>query len=235
MRCRNIIYFLLLTILCVLTVPQQWTSVRAASPITDQQWKELTNDKAFRYAKEKEMKEIKDMSVSDNFISGLVAAIFAFFSTSFGKTLVWIILFGIIGYALAKIVISERAGFFRKSKQISDEEPPTYEVPTEDLMKTNWEEYLDRASKDGNMRLVIRYSYMLMLQLMQRRQIIHYRPDKTNYDYYFELNSTNHKYPFRQLTRQYEYAWYGNYPVSESAYKEYMQTFASLKSQLYRS
>ena len=230
---KHIICFLLFTILCVVVVPVH-TRVLAASPITDQQWKQLTEEKAFGYAKEIEMKEVKDTSASDNFISGLVAAIFAFFSTSFGKTLVWVILFVIIGYALAKIVISERAGFFRRTKAVADEQVNINEVPAEDLMDVNWNEYLRKATEEGNMRLAIRYSYMLMLQLMQKRQIINYRPEKTNYDYYYELSNSTYKSPFRQLTRQYEYAWYGNYPVSQTAYQEYLQAFELLKARLHQ-
>ncbi len=80
-------------------------------------------------------------------------------------------------------------------------------------------------------RLAIRYSYMLLLQLLQQKGQIQYRPDKTNYEYYHELNET-YKKDFRILTRQYEYAWYGNFEVAEDSYRRYMDTFNHLKKTL---
>ena len=149
--------------------------------------------------------------------------------------IVWVLLFLLIGFALFRILSADRTGLFKRRKEQPEDEGNDQEVLTEDMLHTNWEEYIDKATREGNTRMAVRYSYMMLLQLLQKRQLIQYRTDKTNYDYYYELANTNLKTPFRQLTRQYEYAWYGNYPIQEEAYQEYLNTFNNLKSQLYRS
>ena len=43
--------------------------------------------------------------------------------------------------------------------------------------------------------------------------------DRTNFDYLLQLGSTKYYNDFFRLTRNYEYSWYGQFPVSEEAYK----------------
>jgi hypothetical protein len=68
--------------------------------------------------------------------------------------------------------------------------------------------------------------------LLQERSLIVYRPDKTNIQYYRELTDSPFRQPFRDLSRQYEYAWYGNYLPSKAVLDYYMQQFNSIKKSL---
>ena len=102
----------------------------------------------------------------------------------------------------------------------------------EDITNTNWEALLQKASANNDLRLAVRYSYMWLLQLLQEHELIKYRGDKTNYEYYSELAGTNYKQSFKQLSRQYEYTWYGNFLPSDTAYQQYLSLFGNLKTQL---
>ena len=230
----TLILILLLTV-CMLLLPDTVGTAVAAEQLTDDQWQKLTNDKAFGYSKETELAAPKKPSATDNIFSTIIAAIVLFFSSGMGKMIVWVLLFLLIGFALFRILSADRTGLFKRRKEQPEDEGNDQEVLTEDMLHTNWEEYIDKATREGNTRMAVRDSYMMLLQLLQKRQLIQYRTDKTNYDYYYELANTNLKNPFRLLTRQYEYAWYGNYPIQEEAYQEYLNTFNNLKSQLYRS
>ena len=100
------------------------------------------------------------------------------------------------------------------------------------ILKADLTKLLQEAIDDKDALLVIRYSFMQILQLMQQRELISYRNDKTNYEYYSELKDLQLRPSFRFLSRQYEYAWYGHYQLSPATYDEYMQTFNSLKNRL---
>ena len=76
---------------------------------------------------------------------------------------------------------------------------------------------------------------MGVLHLLQDNNLIAYRDDKTNYDYYQELKATDYKQPFRNLSRVYEYTWYGNYSINDNTLQQYMGIFNGLKQQLQRS
>jgi hypothetical protein len=199
-------------------------SVSNKRTITQSQWSTLTDDKAFSYKDEKEQKE-KVQENSGSFFN----ALFAFFSRSFGKVLIWLLVIILLVFGIYKIFISDRFYLFEKEKRSSAGSPVEN---IEDITDVNWEDRLQQALKANDFRLAVRYSYMWFLQLLQQQQLIQYRTDKTNYDYYSELADSAYKQPFRVLTREYEYAWYGHYDLSEAAFNDYMQTFNSLKHKL---
>ena len=47
-----------------------------------------------------------------------------------------------------------------------------------------------------------------------------------------ELGDTVYKQPFKQLSRRYEYAWYGKYECTMAMYDEYIGLFNNVKHQL---
>jgi hypothetical protein len=221
-----------LVVLTVMFTPRLSYRAEAVTPMTEQQWQQLTKDKAFGYKDKKETHKPDREEESATMISNLIAAVLQFFSSSLGKAIVWSVFFLLLGYALIRIFLGTKTGLFRSTKKIQLEEEHEGVIEHEDLLEKDWEYPLQRAMKEGNTRLAIRYSYMLLLQVLQEHHFIHYRSDKTNYDYYNELSNKAYKLPFRQLTREYEYAWYGNYPVSPDSYNAYMNRFNHLKQQI---
>ena len=75
------------------------------------------------------------------------------------------------------------------------------------------------AAAAGNFRLAIRLMFLRSLKNMSEKNIIRYKQDKTNFDYLVELHPTTYYNNFFKVTRSYEYSWYGQFPVSEDAYR----------------
>lgn len=200
----------------------------AAKQMLPKQWQELTNDKNFTY---RNKLEVIEKPPKENFFQTVLSGIYVFFSSNIGKFIIWALFFLLLGWALYKIFLSDRTGLFSRKKETPEGGP----APTEeDLMNANWEKLLKQAMADNDVKLTVRYSYMWLLQLLQEKELINYRNDKTNQEYFAELGGTDYKQPFRQLSRQYEYAWYGNYPLSVEAYDGYMDTFNTVKNLLSR-
>lgn len=218
----RILFILLVALLMPTSHALAIDSLRHAP--TQQQWEQLTSDKAFGYKTEKEGVRQKE-DTSSNAIMKFIYLVAAFFSSGIGTALLWILLFAFVAWALYKLFLGN---VFQRSKKYQRPPPGNYD-DMEDLAATNWEAALQKAISNNDTRLAIRFSYMLLLQLMQEKGQIQYRPDKTNYEYYNEL-SDRYKSGFRLLTRQYEYAWYGNFSVADESYKTYMETFNHLKS-----
>ena len=206
-----------------------------ATSISNAQWRELTNDKAFSYKDEKEMHKATKQNANENAFATFWRWIVVFFSSPAGKSIIWLTFFFVIGYAIFKAFFSEHTQLFGKHKKAPPSPDNDNQLQSEDVLTTDWETYLKQAMAANDIRLAVRYSYMHLLQLLQQRQYIQYRADKTNNDYYHELNNDEIRQPFRRLTRQYEFAWYGNYPVQQQAYDHYMETFNALKNRISRS
>lgn len=194
--------------------------------ITHAQWQRLTDDKAFYYKNQTENVLHAQPSTNNLFLQ-LLASIVKFLSSPVGHVILWTLFIGLIAYILYYITKGKNLFRFGKKKQHLNKEQSE-----EDISQTDWERYLRDAVGNGDIRLAVRYSYMLMLHLLQERQFIQYRPDKTNYEYYRELTGTPYGPLFKKLSRSYEYAWYGHLPLPPAAYDDYMHTFNTVKEKL---
>jgi len=198
--------------------------------LSRQQWQQLTSDTSFNYKDRKEATEKKQTQVKENAFFKAIQSILDFFGTTFGQLLFWGVLLAFFAYVAYKMFVNENFFLFKKEKKKQQQTGNIAEE--EDITTTDWEEKMHQAIKANDIRYAVRYSYMWFLQLLQKKELIIYRNDKTNYDYYSELTETSYKQPFKQLSRQYEYAWYGHFALPESAFNDYMQLFTNVKKQL---
>lgn len=219
-------------VFCLLCFAIQPVITRAGSDrtITTEQWQKLTGDKAFNYKNEKE-KARKPAEYKENAFSKFVRTFIELLASGAGLALAWVLVICIVVFILYKLFSGNGSIMFSKRKKAMND-PGTQAQEEEDIAATNWEALLHKAITNNDMRAAVRYSYMRLLQLLQQHELIQYRNDKTNYEYYTELSETGYKQPFKQLSRQYEYAWYGHYNLSPAVYNEYIALFNNLKKQL---
>lgn len=242
-RFLNRIFLLLFIITCVSTLQPPLYAQEATQEeqlyqsqsrqVPPEQWNELTREKDFSYRDKKEWEQPvqakKEKKPTSERSFKFIESIIKFFTSDAGVVLLYVIIFAIALWVIYKVVIGERSSLFgRKSRQLA----VSQEIIEEDILEVNWQQRLNDATAKGDLRLAIRFAYMWGLQLLQENQLINYRIDKTNYDYLNELQDDAHKQPFRKLTRQYEYAWYGHYEVSNSSYEEFQREFQSFKTKL---
>lgn len=221
---RRITLFILFLLL--LHAPVYAKSERTISP---EQWKQLASDKAFNYVND--IEKVKEQKpIQPGIFAKMFRALFNFLGSGGGTFLLWMLVGGVVIYILYKLVLNKESFMFSRGrkKQVDND----LHAEEEDITSTNWEALQQQAMNNDDLRLAIRYGYMRLLQLLQHRELIQYRIDKTNYEYAAELNDTNYKQPFKQLSRQYEYAWYGGFAPSASAYREYQDLFNNVKKQL---
>ena len=205
--------------------------VFAAQPVTPAQWQQLTADKAFTYKNDTEAVP-PPIEYKPGIFAKAVRSFLGFLAGKEGNILLWIIVISIITYIIYKVFLHKDSFLFGKNKKIIKVSSSAQEDDEMDIATTNWETLLHNALHNNDYRLAVRYSYMWMLQIMQQRGLIQYRLDKTNYEYYTELNETGYKQQFKQLSRQYEYAWYGRFAMSHAAYNEYKELFDNIRKEL---
>ncbi|RSK45657.1 DUF4129 domain-containing protein [Hymenobacter perfusus] len=85
----------------------------------------------------------------------------------------------------------------------------SYDAETEDLHALDLDVLLTQAEEARNYRLAVRLGYLRVLRQLSDKGLIKWQPDKTNHDYLYELPTGPLPESFRELTRQFEYVWYG--------------------------
>jgi hypothetical protein len=224
------VWLLLCTMLLVLPTKAQQPQKKPAPAVQKEVvytteftdgWNNITDDKKFRYTFPTQNNQQSDTNFLADFIRFLL--------TDAGTFLCWacaiIVILAFIHYLLKN---KSYYIFYRSPKKYS----PQTSTHTADQETDHWNDLLQKAMQDKNARLTVRYSFMGVLHMLQDKQLIQYRDDKTNFDYSLEIKKTPYHVLFKQLSRTYEYAWYGNYSLPPERLDEYMNTFHNIKQQL---
>ena len=145
-----------------------------------------------------------------------------FFLSKITRYFFWSLAVFFICFILYKLFFAE--GFFQRSYtrsavNILDDQSERLS-PDADYSKL-----IAQAVTQKNYRLAIRYYYLQSLQKLTAKGLIEFAPDKTNHEYLRELTGKKYKNEFAALTLNYEYAWYGEFDISETIFESVQQKF----------
>jgi hypothetical protein len=166
-------------------------------------------------------------------LARLFQRIFSFDSTSSALTYVgyffkflYYLAIVLVIYLIAKTLLKREGRwiFGRKSDKL-DISTETLEV---DLLDTNFDALIKNAVRDNAYRLATRYSYLKTLKLLTKNAIIDWDPEKTNYDYLLEIESSELQKQFQYISYIYNYSWYGEFELDTNSYTEVERSFQSL-------
>jgi len=107
-----------------------------------------------------------------------------------------------------------------------------YSESIEDINAINFDEEIEKAIAQKDYRIAVRLLYLRSLKQLSDLQLIHWQIDKTNSTYVNELADPSQKQTFSLITRQFEYAWYGNFMIDKQAFINISLLFQDFKKQL---
>ena len=82
-----------------------------------------------------------------------------------------------------------------------------------------WAGLADELAAKGEYREAIRHLYLALLSRLHRDGVIDYDPTLSNWEYLFAFKGAlSLKAGFKELTRRFDFAWYGNLGVDSLAY-----------------
>jgi hypothetical protein len=85
-----------------------------------------------------------------------------------------------------------------------------------------WAHLADELAARGEYREAVRSLYLALLSRLHREGVIHYDTTLSNWDYLRQFRSRREWLPsFRELTRRFDFAWYGNLPVGAEGYRDF--------------
>lgn len=96
------------------------------------------------------------------------------------------------------------------------------------IKSDNLKELAEEALKNQDFRLALRYRYLMVLRRLSDRKLILWKSSKTNFDYQKELRDTPFLGSFTEVTRSYNFVWYGHLELDATAYGELEQAFNHL-------
>lgn len=228
-RIHNIRYIVLLVIFWAALPLQNHgqesrdMEVPAVRAVPDSIVDELKSSKAYAYANDPAYwKKAEDY--------GWMKTIFGILGSSWMKVLLYILLGTLFLFVLYRILVVQ--GIFNlKSKKIprkmEEESDAFWQESVESL-----EVKIREAERHKDYRKAIRYSFLQTLRLLDNRNLIHFDGRSTNSDYVSQLSGTRFADQFALLARIYDFAWYGEIPVSDLQYGKVQTNFQLLKEKV---
>ena len=102
----------------------------------------------------------------------------------------------------------------------------------EDISSIDFNTRIKKAVDDNDYRLAIRWHYLKQLNILNETKIIHYEPFKTNIDYGFELAKSPYQQVFTDISRIYDYVWYGKYDITIVDYEKLEKQFKAFEQKI---
>ena len=158
------------------------------------------------------------------FFNWLLSEFFKFLnSKSYQNVWQYVILAAVAGLVIYLLMKAEVLGFlFPKKAQSGGLD---YENLAENIHEINFDAAVEEAVLHRNFRLAVRLRYLQTLKRLTDSGRIQYKPDKTNWQYAYELVNSPLQADFEGLTRQFEFVWYGDFPVDEQRFNTIQNQF----------
>jgi len=81
------------------------------------------------------------------------------------------------------------------------------------------------AENNSEYNLATRYLFLKTLKSLSDKSFIHFSSEKTNKEYVREMEQHAYYDEFRELTRDYEYVWYGKFLIDNITYRKLKEQF----------
>lgn len=191
------------------------------------EWERLKKDKRFKYKKKKPKKQKKKKEKKERkpWFDGLGD----FFNSGFFKLLLYLLLAAFLGYIVYLFIKNNSISF---KKNVKDEQI-TQEDPWEDVQHfEDWELALNKALQNEDYRLATRIYYLHTLHLLDKQQIVKYRDDKTNWYYVQKIFGSDLHDDFMELTKSFDYIWYGEYQISKEQFSVLQSQFQNFHARI---
>lgn len=94
------------------------------------------------------------------------------------------------------------------------------DIYTENVHEMDFDSLISTALKNKDYRLVVRFLYLKSLKLLSDKEIIEWKPTKTNYSYQYEILDASLREKFLESTLIFDYIWYGEFALDETKFSD---------------
>lgn len=93
-------------------------------------------------------------------------------------------------------------------------------IDDDDIENNDFATLIQRAKANQDYKRAVRYYYLWILQKLTERNLIDWHKEKTNYDYFLELDKQNIQTDFSQSNYIFDNIWYGDFPLNELQFEK---------------
>ena len=141
----------------------------------------------------------------------------------------YLILVGIVGFIVWLFIKLNIGNRFLKSPDCGE----VLMSEDEDIIKRQHiPSLIEDALNNKQYRLAIRYQDLFVLKQLTDAEQIDDEFDKTNTDYLNEITNKNLKNGFTNITRIYDFIWYGNFSITQKDYVKAKAQFNEIETLL---
>ena len=205
------------------------TSILQMRMVPDSISEKLKADEAFWYANN-DLPEKEDLKKNGSLWERFLTSMARMLSSRSFRQAVWILIVVVFLAIISWWLLQNRINIFSSRKHLAFQSDS--KEAAEDIFNTDLPASIALAAREGNYRLAIRLHYLWLLKNLSHNALIEYRADKTNLDYLLQLYGSVYYKDFFRLTRNYEYAWYGNFYVDRNKYDLIEKDFLQLNLKL---
>ncbi len=147
---------------------------------------------------------------------------------NFFSTLAWIIV-PIVLVLIVYLIFGGNKLFGNKGNTKINVED---EITEENIETADIDTLIQKAEAQGNLRLAVRYHYLLILKKLVIKDLIKFEDKKTNADYLSEITNPVLNKGFSYVSYLYSYIWYGEFSINEFQYQQAKADFVALKESI---
>jgi Domain of unknown function (DUF4129) len=146
-----------------------------------------------------------------------------------GANVVMVVAIVVVAVVLVMLLLRSRpkpdasddeAGQAVTESALSDDPASALSRPAE-----SWAGLADELAAKGEFREAIRHLYLALLARLHRDGVIDYDPTNSNWDYLLAFKGAAEvRGAFRDLTRRFDFAWYGNFDVTNVSWRAFRST-----------
>jgi len=140
------------------------------------------------------------------------------------------ILMGILAiYLLVKFLVGENLStlFTKKATSLID-----INLAEDHIENVDLDALVKKALEQKDYRLAVRYQFLRILKSLSLVGAIEWHHEKTNSDYYAEIEKPDTKARFKELSYIYDYIWYGEQEIDSTKYNGIERLFDVLNNSL---
>lgn len=105
-----------------------------------------------------------------------------------------------------------------------------HQVIEENIHEMDFEKLIQEAVQKNDYRRGIRLIFLYSLKMLSDKHFIEWEQGKTNHDYVAELKAPELKSGFNELSFYFEYAWYGNFTVTQDVFNKVQTIFSTWRA-----
>ena len=223
------IFATLLVVLCMLCSAS--SMAQDSDRMNEESWKEATKGVDYGSLKDQEQEEEEEYETQEQEEEEADSS-FWDWDIGISQTLLKVVSISLIVILLTFVLVKllgNRIGFGKlKEKKLSF----SLEDVEENLEESDLQRFKREAIDKKDFKTAIRILYLMILKDLSIQNKIAWKREKTNSQYVREMRGKEGFREFRELTRSFEYVWYGEMPFSATDYQQLLPAFSSFLDSL---